>query len=74
MAFCIVYLLSPPPSPTVTAGSARSMVGLTVHTEVALLYCTQLLQLPVENVHCLLYALPLCHRNLGDTERKKMLL
>lgn len=51
----------------VTADIASSMIGLTVHTEAALLHSTQLLQLLVQDIHCLLHTLPLGHRHLADT-------
>lgn len=43
------------------------MVRLTVHTEAALLHSSQLLQLLVQDVHCLLHTLPLRHRHLANT-------
>lgn len=43
------------------------MVCLTVYTEAALLHSTQLLQFLVQDIHCLLHALPLSHRHLAHT-------
>lgn len=43
------------------------MVCLTVYTEAALLHSAQLLQLLVQDVHCLLHTLPLSHRHLAHT-------
>lgn len=51
----------------VTADIPCCMVCLTVYTEAALLHCTQLLQLLVQDVHCLLHTLPLSHRHLAHT-------
>lgn len=41
------------------------MICLTVDTEVSLLHSTELLQFLVQDVHCLLHALPLSHRHLA---------
>lgn len=51
----------------ITADISCGMVRLTVHTEAALLYSSQLLQLLVQDVHCLLHTLPLRHRHLANT-------
>lgn len=57
-----------------TSSVCGGVVGLAVYTEAALFHGPQLLQLLVQQVHCLLHALPLGHGHLAHAARQSRAL